>query len=65
MSHTPEETAVLNKFTKHGNQASFHYADDTCAEWPQGDAEAKKAKALFTAHPKLQAQMRRIAVHFL
>jgi hypothetical protein len=60
---TPLE--VLAEFQRLGNMASFHLADDTGDEWPQGYSLQAKAVKLFDAHPELQRDMRKIATDFL
>jgi len=56
---------AIEQFKKHGNQASYHYADDSCREWRQADAEKAKALAIFDANPTEHEEMRRIARGFL
>ena len=58
-------TNILNRFTKHGKDASFHYADDTGKEWGSGDREKRDALVLFDSNPALQKEMREIAKGFL
>lgn len=60
-----EEESVLAEFKKHGNKASYHYADDSCKEWGLGDSERSKALKLFNDNPELQSEMRTIAKDFL
>ena len=55
----------IEKFTKHGNKASYHYADDSCREWDLAKAEVVKAIAVFDASPEHHAEMREIAKGFL
>lgn len=57
--------AILADFLKRGKVASYHYADDSGAEWAHGDAEKAHALALFDAHPELHAEMRYLAHGFL
>ena len=38
------DESTLEEFKHLGISASFHYADDSCKEWPQ--ARTKEAKAL-------------------
>lgn len=56
---------ALEQFKQHGNQASYHYADDSCKEWRLADAEKAKALAVFDANPSDQEQMRAVARGFL
>jgi hypothetical protein len=57
---------ILEQFKKHGDMASFHYADDSASgEWRLGHAEEQKALELFDANPELQNEMREIAKGFL
>jgi hypothetical protein len=56
---------VLAEFQELGQRASFHLADDTGDEWPQGYSLQAKAVKLFDAHPELQRDMRKIATDFL
>jgi hypothetical protein len=56
---------VLAEFQELGQMASFHLADDTGDEWPQGYSLQAKAVKLFDAHPELQRDMRKIATDFL
>jgi hypothetical protein len=56
---------VLAEFQELGQRASFHLADDTGEEWPQGYSLQAKAVKLFDAHPELQRDMRKIATDFL
>ena len=56
---------VLEMFKFRGNQASFHYADDSGSEWGEGAAQERAARALFAEHEGLQAEMRDIAKGFL
>ena len=61
---TPLETLVA--FEDLGNQASFHYADDTASgEWRLGSTLEAKARILFDENPKLRDEMRKIAKGFL
>ena len=59
------DMSILDCFRKHGMQASYHYADDTCKEWDSGDAEKRKALKLFDDNPALQGEMRETAKTFL
>ncbi len=56
---------AIEQFKKHGNQASYHYADDSCREWGLADAEKRKALAVFDANPDEREQMRAVARGFL
>lgn len=56
---------VLEKFKKHGDKASYHYADDSTQEWRLADAEKRKALEVFDANPSEQDQMRTISRGFL
>jgi hypothetical protein len=56
---------VLAEFQELGQMASFHLADDTGEEWPQGYSLQSKAVKLFDAHPELHRDMRKIATEFL
>ena len=56
---------VLKEFESLGQKASFHFADDSGAEWYLGDKAEKDALELFDEHPDLQNQMREIARGFL
>lgn len=62
---TKDDTMILDKFSRHGRFASFHYADDTCEEWSLGDRQKAQALKLFDENPRLQPQMRMIAKDFL
>ncbi len=57
--------SVLVEFERLGDEASFHYADDTCKEWGLGQSAEGKAIALFKANPELQDEMREVARGFL
>ena len=57
--------SILDDFKKHGMKASFHYADDTGKEWGSGDAEKRKALAIFDANAAMQGEMRELAKQFL
>ena len=59
------DESTLEEFKSLGNSASFHYADDSCKEWPQARTQEAKALALFRDNPHLQDDMREIAKGFL
>lgn len=56
---------TLLQFKKHGDSASYHYADDSGGEWGVARDRKTKALELFDSNPPLQAQMREIAKGFL
>lgn len=56
---------IVEAFVKLGMQASYHYADDSTAEWKLGGQAKAKALELFDANPELQEEMRKEAVGFL
>ena len=57
---------LLEKFDKLGSQASYHFADDSGAEWVNGYAYQEQAQSLYNnADPETQEDMREIAVTFL
>lgn len=56
---------ILEQFKKHGMDASYHFADDTCKEWAFAYIEKEKALTLFNDHPELQPEMIEIAKSFL
>jgi hypothetical protein len=56
---------TLREFSSAGMQASFHYADDTGAEWSKGDECKQRALKLFDENPDLHPQMREAAASFL
>ena len=58
-------TNPVSEFDFAGRQASFHYADDTCAEWGKADEWKQQALKLFDENPDLQPQMRECAKNFL
>ena len=55
----------LCEFDFAGMQASFHYADDTGAEWNKADEFKQRAIELFDENPDLQPQMREASKNFL
>jgi len=57
---------TLDRFKKHGQTASYHFADDSGSEWGHGNKEKALALELFDANENLQPQMRELAKeHFL
>ena len=56
---------ILTAFDQHGRRASFHYADDTTAEWGAGDREKAAAMRIYHNNTELQQQMEKIATGFL
>lgn len=62
---TDNTDQILAEFKKHGDKASFHYADDSTSEWELADKAKLQALALFDAHPELRLQMREIGRGFL
>ena len=59
------DESTLEEFKRLGDSASFHFADDSCKEWPKARTQEAKALALFRANPHLQDDMREIARGFL
>ena len=55
----------LELFKKHGDRASYHYADDSGGEWGMAGNEREAALAIFDQNPALQPEMRKIAKSFL
>lgn len=55
---------ALIEFNRHGQNASFHYDDDSNKEWHIGDEEKRIALEVFDAFPALQAEFRKIARNF-
>lgn len=56
---------AIEQFKKHGDKASYHYADDSCREWGLADKEKANAIAVFDSNPSEQEEMRRVARGFL
>ena len=48
---------IIEQFLKLGRDASYHYADDSGAEWDRGGSFKKQAMDLYDAHPDLQDEM--------
>ena len=59
------KSIVLQKFMKLGNDASYHYADDSGGEWGTAKDLQKQAMELYFANPQYQKEMDRIAKNFL
>ncbi len=57
--------SILKSFKEAGIDASYHWADDTCKEWPQARAMQNKAMDIYWDHPRLQPEMREIAKGFI
>ncbi len=56
---------IIEEFKKFGNEASYHFADDSGAEWKHGNIAKRKAMCLFDENPKLQDEMKKVAEGFL
>lgn len=56
---------AVEQFVKHGQSASYHFADDSGGEWTLAYSERNKAIELFHANPDLQPLMREEAKRFL
>lgn len=52
-------------FKKLGDDASYHYADDSTREWRKATRLVHEALEVFDAHPELQPKMRKVARGFL
>ena len=48
---------ITEQFCKLGNEASFHFADDSTSEWGIGSGLKKKAMSLYWNNPALQDEM--------
>lgn len=59
----PEQ--ILARFKEMGMAASYHFADDTGAEWRRGSALSGRAIRLAKAHPELREQFLEIGKKFL
>lgn len=57
--------SVLDDFKSAGMDASFHYADDTCAEWGLARKREQDAMRLYHDNPEHQEAMQKIAEGFL
>ena len=55
----------VDEFDRHGMDASYHYADDSCGEWDRARVARDKALEVFDANPGHQWLMREIAASFL
>lgn len=56
---------IQEQFETAGNQASYHYADDSGREWGSGHAAKAVAMQLYWDNPELQAELAEIAKGFL
>ena len=59
------KSEILKQFEKHGNNASYHFADDSTKEWGLAREEEAAALKLFDENEELQPAMRKISAGFL
>jgi hypothetical protein len=60
---TKEE--ILQEFKEYGDNASFHFADDSGREWQLAYADERKAREMLTLYPDLHEDFVKIAKGFL
>ena len=56
---------LLEEFEQAGRDASYHYADDSGAEWKFAYPLVDKCMKLAKEHPELHPQMREISKRFI
>ena len=52
---------IIEQFLKHGNSASFHYADDSGREWAAARLDEYEAMQLYMDNPDMQEEMEKQA----